>query len=92
MIISFQHKGLRKFYKTGSKQGIIAAHETKLQMILAALEIAEIPEELDLPAFFLHPLKGDLKGYWSIKVNGNWRVIFRFKANDVELLDYLDYH
>ena len=92
MIISFQHKGLRKFYETGSKQGIIARHETKLQMILAALEIAETAEELNLPAFSLHPLKGDLHDYWSIKVNGNWRVIFRFTGDDVELLDYLDYH
>ena len=92
MIISFQHKGLCKFYETGSKQGIVAKHETKLQMILVALDIAEAPEELDLPAFSLHALKGDLKNYWSIKVNGNWRVIFRFKGNDVELLDYLDYH
>jgi len=92
MIISFQHKGLRKFYETGSKQGIIAAHEVKLQIILAALDVAENSDELYLPGFSLHPLKGDLKGYWSIKVNGNWRVIFRFKVNDVELLDYLDYH
>ncbi len=92
MIISFQHKGLRKFYETGSKQGIVTAHKTKLQMILFALDIAEAPEELDLPAFSLHALKGDLQDFWSIKVNGNWRVIFRFTANDVELLDYLDYH
>ena len=92
MIISFQHKGLRKFYETGSKKGINANHATKLQMILAALDIAKDPNELDLPAFSLHPLTGDLKSYWSIKVNGNWRVIFRFTANDVELLDYLDYH
>ena len=92
MIISFQHKGLRRFYESGSKRGIIAAHEIKLQMILAALDIAEVPDELDLPAFSLHALKGDLNGSWSIKVNGNWRVIFRFKGNDVELLDYLDYH
>ena len=92
MIISFQHKGLRQFYETGSKKGIVATHQTKLQMILAALEIAENSDELDLPAFSLHTLKGDLKGYWSMKVNGNWRVIFRFTGNDVELLDYLDYH
>ena len=92
MIISFQHKGLRKFYETGSKKGIDANHATKLQMILAALDIAEVPDELDLPAFSLHPLQGNLSGYWSIKVNGNWRVIFRFTGNDVELLDYLDYH
>ena len=92
MIISFQHKGLRQFYETGSKRGIIAAHQTKLQMILMALDIAETSEELSLPAFSLHALKGDLNGNWSIKVSGNWRVIFRFKGNDVELLDYLDYH
>ncbi len=92
MIISFQHKGLRKFYETGSKKGIVAAHETKLQLILVALYVASIPEDLNLPAFFLHQLKGDLKGYWSIRVNGNWRVIFKFTGNDVELLDYLDYH
>ncbi|MCL4111224.1 UNVERIFIED_CONTAM: hypothetical protein GTU68_043137 [Idotea baltica] len=92
MIISFQHKGLRKFYETGSKKGIVASHVTKLQMILVALEIAEEASELNLPAFSLHALKGDLNGYWSIKVNGNWRVIFRFKGNDVELVDYLDYH
>jgi len=96
MIISFQHKGLCKFYETGSKQGIVAKHETKLQMILAALDIAEAPEELDLPAFSLHALKGDLHGFWSIsgqeQVNGTCRVIFRFKGNAVELLDYLDYH
>ena len=96
MIISFQHKGLRKFYETGSKKGIVASHVTKLQMILVALEIAEEANELDLPAFSLHALKGDLLGYWSLsykeQVNGNWRVIFRFKGNDVELVDYLDYH
>ena len=98
MIISFKHKGLKKFYETGSKRGIVANHELKLQMVLAALEIAETSEELDLPAFSLHSLhslhslKGDLSGFWSIKVNGNWRVIFKFKGKDIELLDYLDYH
>ena len=71
---------------------VLLAHKTKLQMILFALDIAESPKELDLPAFSLHSLKGDLQGFWSIKVNGNWRVIFRFTGNDVGLLDYLDYH
>lgn len=92
MIISFQHKGLRKFYETGSKKGVVAYHVNKLQMILAALEAAEEAPELDLPAFSLHALKGDLNGYWSIRVSGNWRVIFRFKGKDIELVDYLDYH
>lgn len=92
MSISFQHKGLRKFYETGTKKGIRASHEIKLKMILVALDTAETADELDLPAFYLHTLKGDLKGYLSIKVNGNWRVIFKFIGNNVELIDYLDYH
>ena len=92
MIISFQHKGLRQFYETGSKKGIVATHQLKLQIILGALDTAEDTEELDLPAFHLHSLKGDLRDYWSIRVSGNWRVIFRFTGTDIELVDYLDYH
>ncbi|EKU31472.1 plasmid maintenance system killer [Alcaligenes sp. HPC1271] len=59
---------------------------------MGALDAAESPEDLNVPSFRLHPLKGELKGYWSITVNGNWRVIFRFVGTDVELVDYLDYH
>lgn len=92
MITGFRHKGLEEFYRTESLRGIQPAHASKLARILAALDAAATAEELNLPAFRLHPLKGQLRGYWSIWVNGNWRVTFRFTGPDVELLDYLDYH
>ncbi len=92
MIVSFRHKGLEAFYQTGSARGIQTAHAAKLARILAALDAATTQEELSLPAFKLHPLKGKLKGQWSIWVSGNWRVTFRFSGPDVEMVDYLDYH
>jgi toxin HigB-1 len=92
MIISFRHKGLETLYRTGSGRGVQAVHIPKLSRILAALNAATSPEELNLPGYKLHPLSGDLKSHWSIRVNGNWRITFRFVGADVELLDYLDYH
>lgn len=92
MIISFQHKGLEVFYLTASTRGITVSHAAKLARILAALDVAAMPAELDLPSFKLPPLKGKWKGYWSIWVNGNWRITFRFAGADVEFVDYLDYH
>ena len=92
MIKSFAHKGLEAFFNTGSKKGIQAAHATKLRLQLAALNHAKSPNDLNAPGWRLHELKGDRRGYHSITVNGNWRVIFRFVASDVELVDYLDYH
>jgi len=92
VIVSFRHKGLRLLYETGSTKGIQAAHKTKLLSILAALDVAISPNELSLPSYRLHPLKGDMVGYWSMWVNGNWRVTFRFVGPDVELVDYQDYH
>lgn len=92
MIIGFRHKGLKLLYQTGSTKGINAAHKPKLLSILAALDVATSPEELALPSYRLHPLKGEMKGHWSIWVNGNWRVTFRFEGADVELVDYQDYH
>lgn len=92
MITGFRHKGLEAFYKTGATRGIQAAHAAKLGRILALLEVAAGPEDLNMPSFKPHPLKGKLKGHWSIWVNGNWRVTFRFAGVNVELVDYLDYH
>lgn len=92
MIVSFRHKGLESFYRTGSARGLQPAHIAKLTLILTALDAAETADQLRLSAFKLHPLKGSLKGYWSIWVNGNWRVTFRFIGQDIELVDYLDYH
>ncbi|VVQ36214.1 hypothetical protein PS947_04927 [Pseudomonas fluorescens] len=91
MIKSFQHKGLRGFYETGSTRGIRADHAKRLSRMLQFMDRATIPADLDLPGWRLHPLKGELTEYWSLSVSGNWRVIFRFVGSDIELVDYLDY-
>ena len=92
VIIGFRHKGLEAFYKTGTIRGVQAAHAEKLRRILTLLDVAACPEDIYLPSFKLHQLKGELKGHWSIWVNGNLRVTFRFAGDNVELVDYLDYH
>jgi len=93
MIKSFRHKGLEMFYLTGSKSGIQPHHATKLRVQLTALNAAESAEDLRAASSWrLHQLSGELAGYWSLTVNGNWRMIFRFDENDIELVDYLDYH
>jgi proteic killer suppression protein len=92
MIIGFRHKGLETFYRVGSTRGIQVAHAKKLSMILAMLDAAEEPREPNQPGLRLHPLKGEQKGHWSVWVNGNWRVSFRFVGTDAELVDYRDYH
>ena len=92
MIKGFKHKGLEDFYLTGSVRRIQPTHAKKLNRILSVLEIAATPEDLNLPSFRLHELKGDRKGEWAVTVRANWRVTFRFVGTDVELVDYLDYH
>lgn len=92
MIISFRHKGLRLFYESGSTRGVQAEHAPRLARMLAFMDQATAPMDLDIPGWRLHPLKGNLNGHWSLTVSGNWRLIFRFTGNDVELVDYLDYH
>lgn len=92
MIISFQHKGLRLFHETGSTKGIRAEHAKRLARMLPMLDRAQASDDLDIPGWRLHPLKGELKDFWSLTVSGNWRLTFRFVGSDVELLDYLDYH
>lgn len=92
MIKSFQHKGLKQFYETGSKAGIQPVHAGKLRPLLARLDAAREARDMDLPGLKLHPLAGDQAGTWSVWVNGNWRVTFRFDGPDVILVDYLDYH
>jgi proteic killer suppression protein len=92
MIKSFAHKGLAVFYQTGSAKGIVPQHARRLRLILTTLDDAATPTDVDLPAFGLHSLKGELAGMFSVRVNGNWRVIFSFDGEDVILVDYLDYH
>ena len=92
MIVGFRHKGLETFYRTGSTRGIQAAHAQKLETILAMLDTASGSSDLNQPGLRLHQLKGKLKDHWSVWVNGNWRVTFRFVGANIELVDYLDYH
>ncbi|SCX27828.1 type II toxin-antitoxin system RelE/ParE family toxin [Agrobacterium rosae] len=92
MIVSFRHKGLEAFYRLGTTKGIQNSHAAKLRRILTLLDVAAGAVDINFPGFKLHPLKGVLKGHWSIWVNGNWRVTFRFIDHDVELVDYQDYH
>ncbi len=92
MIKSFKHKGLKKFYETGSKQGVQAQHAPKLRMQLAALDSALVLEDLDIPGYRLHELKGNRKGIWSISVNGNWRITFEFVDGNIFIVNYEDYH
>ena len=92
MIKSFKHKGLRRFYETGSARGIQAKHEKRLRMQLAALDTAKEINDLDVPGYKLHPLKGDRKGIWAITVNGSWRLTFEFSDGNAYVLDYEDYH
>ena len=92
MIKTFKHKGLEKFYLTGNKSKILQAHARKLSLILVRLEASCQPEDMDLPGFNFHILRGSRKGFYSVTVNGNWRVIFRFMREDAYDVDYLDYH
>jgi len=92
MIKSIRHKGLRKFFEEGSKAGIQSEHAGRLANQIALLTEANGPEDMNLPGWGLHSLKGARAGYWSVTVNGNWRLIFRFDGKDVFDVDYLDYH
>lgn len=92
MIQSFRHAGLEKFFFTGSKAGIQPAHADKLNIQLATLNTAKNARRMNVAGWDLHPLKGDLANHWSIKVNGNWRMTFRFEGENAILVDYRDYH
>lgn len=92
VIRSFRHKGVERFFKTGSKAGIQAAHAPRLARQLAALNVARQPSDMNVPGWGLHPLKGKLSNHWSVSVSGNWRLTFTFNDGDAELVDYQDYH
>jgi proteic killer suppression protein len=92
MIKSFKHKGLKQYYESGSTRGIQNSHANRLRMQLAALDTALDINDLDIPGYQLHPLKGNRKGVRSISVNGNWRLTFEFADGNAYVLDYEDYH
>lgn len=92
MIKSFRHSGIEKFFFTGSKAGIQPNHASKLTLQLTTLNRARGAADMAAPGWNLHPLTGELKGHWSVKVNGNWRLTFCFEGEDAVLVDYQDYH
>ena len=92
MIHGFRHRGLERYFATGAKSGIRPEHADRLRIVLGRLAAATAPKDMDLPGLRLHPLKGKLKGRWSVTISGNWRVTFAFSGKDAIDVDYEDYH
>jgi proteic killer suppression protein len=92
MIKSFRHRGIEKFFLTGSKAGIQPKHSVRLTAQLALLDVVESPDKMAVPGWNLHPLIGDLAGLWAVSVSGNWRLTFGFEGKNAVLVDYHDYH
>ena len=92
MIRSFRHKGIQDFFETGSKSGIQPNHAGRLRIQLTRLDDATSPQDMNAPGWRLHRLSGTMADHWSITVNGNWRLTFRFEGQDAILVDYQDYH
>ena len=92
MIRSFRHKGLERFYITGSRKGILPEHADKIARILDRLDASISPADMNLPGYRLHGLKGQDVGTWSVAVNANWRITFKFEGQNAVAVDYQDYH
>lgn len=92
MIVSFRHKGLKRLFQTGERRRLPPDHVAKIERVLARLDVASAVSNMDLPGFRMHPLKGDLAGYWSVTISGNWRLIFRFEGGHARDVDLIDYH
>jgi len=92
MILTFKHKELRIYFERGVTSKITQSHLKRLRWVLAKLHTAEIIKDMDFPGSGLHPLKGDKKNFWSLSINGNWRLIFRFEKGHAYDVDYIDYH
>ena len=92
MIRSFRHRGLKRLYERGDRSGVRPDFVDTVERILTVLDAAGAPQNLDLPRYHLHALKGDLKGFWSVTVRANWRIIFRFEGTDAFDVELIDYH
>jgi toxin HigB-1 len=92
VIKTWRHKGVQAFFETGSKAGIQSAHAARLGAQLRRLNVARDPQDMNVPGWKLHPLKGELKGHWAVWVSGNWRMTFVFENGDAVLVNYQDYH
>ena len=92
MIRSFKHRGLKRLYERDDRSGIRPDLVETVERIMTVLDAATAPQDLDIPRYRLHPLKGDLKGFWSVTVRANWRIIFRFEGEDAFDVELIDYH
>ena len=92
MIKSFRHKGVERFFQTGSKAGIQPKHAFRVRNQLFALDNARSEKDMNAPGWRLHALRGNLEGHWAVQVDGNWRLTFTFEGEDAVLVDYQDYH
>jgi toxin HigB-1 len=92
MIRTIRHKGLKRLYRDDDRRGVPADMAERIRSLLAALDTAKTIADMDRPSFRLHPLKGDLKGFWAITVRANWRIIFRLEDGEAYDLDLIDYH
>ncbi|MCY3682693.1 MAG: type II toxin-antitoxin system RelE/ParE family toxin [Gemmatimonadetes bacterium] len=92
MIQTFRHRGLKRLYERGDPSRVRADQAERIALVLADLDEANKPSDLNFPGYRLHPLKGDRKGFWSISISANWRIIFRFEEGDVYDVDLVDYH
>jgi proteic killer suppression protein len=92
VIKTFRHRGLKRLLQQGDPSKVRADQTGRIADVLAHLDVARRPADLDLPGYRLHPLKGDLKGMWSVTISGNWRIIFRFENGDAFDVDLVDYH
>ena len=92
MIRTFKHRGLKRLYERGDQSQVSSEYLNRIEDIIARLDIAVSPDDLNLPGYGLHQLKGNLKGFWAVKVSGNWRVIFQFRDGDAFDVNLTDYH
>jgi proteic killer suppression protein len=92
MIRTFKHRGLKRLYEHGDRSGIRADLLETVERVLTVLDTASVPQALDVPQYRLHPLKGELKGLWSVTVRANWRIVFRFEGTDAFDVELVDYH
>ena len=92
MILHFRHAGLKRLFEKGDDRRVSPQLRPKVERVLARLDEASVPGDMNLPGFRLHPLKGDLADHWAVSVSGNWRIVFRFEGRDVTGVDLVDYH
>ena len=92
MIRTLRHRGLKRLYERGDLGKVRADQAERIKLALADLDEASRPSDLDLPGYRLHPLRGERKGFWSISISANWRIVFRFEEGDAYDVDLVDSH